>query len=454
MNWTKKLKGDAQARTAFTPIILSVMLLVNSVAPGMQAATIRVMNNADNGPGTLRASLAGAANGDTIVYSASLPATISLTSGELLVTKSLAILGPGPDKLVVDANNASRVFRIAPSNTVSISGLTVTNGYAYSNLGGAILNDRATLTVSNCTITESFADFGGGILNNGLTGSATLKVKNCTVSGNLAGLGGGLYNYGQSKSALLEISSSTFSSNVANVYGGGGIFNDGRSSGSATIKISSCTFSGNSGNVDVGGIYNYGSTGYALLDMGNTIFKAGASGQNILNFAGTVTSRGYNLSSDGTGPNNGSTDRLNTDPLLGPAQNNGGPTPTHALLPGSPAIDKGNRGDLTTDQRGRPRPADFSSIANATGGDGSDIGAFERQLPALTLRPSLSGGDVLIGFETEVGLSYRIKSKDAMTTAVWTTVADNVAGTGSIVTVTNLGAGRLPKCFYRGELVP
>jgi len=78
-------------------------------------------------------------------------------------------------------------------------------------------------------------------------------------------------------------------------------------------------------------------------------------------------------------------DQINTDPMLGPLQDNGGPTFTHALLPGSPAIDAGkNFGAATTDQRGSGfvRTFDYASIANANGGDGTDIGAFEVQPPA------------------------------------------------------------------------
>ena len=70
---------------------------------------------------------------------------------------------------------------------------------------------------------------------------------------------------------------------------------------------------------------------------------------------------------------------LTADPLLGPLEPNGGPTPTMGLQPGSPAIDAGDSFGLSTDQRGDPRPVDFSGIPNAAGGDGADIGAFEVQ---------------------------------------------------------------------------
>ena len=94
------------------------------------------------------------------------------------------------------------------------------------------------------------------------------------------------------------------------------------------------TISGNNG----GGISVNGT-----LEIGNTVLKAGASGPNISNNGGTVTSHGYNLSSDDAGGYlTGPGDQINTDPLLGLLQNNGGLTATHALLPDSPAIDAGD----------------------------------------------------------------------------------------------------------------
>src|SRR5207302_1659598 len=128
---------------------------------------------------------------------------------------------------------------------------------------------------------------------------------------------------------------------------------DGLNGGSATLRITNSTFSQNSASTSGGGIYNDGSqSGSAPLRIGNTILKTGVSGENIFNNSGTVTSLGYNLSNDAaggdgtTGPGgflNATGDQRNTDPLLDPAglQNNGGPTRTIALQPGSPAIDKG-----------------------------------------------------------------------------------------------------------------
>ena len=120
----------------------------------------------------------------------------------------------------------------------------------------------------------------------------------------------------------------------------------------------------------------------ATLEIGDTILKTGASGGNIFNLNATVISLGYNLSSDNASTDlNQSTDQNNTDPMLGPLQDNGGPTFTHALSVGSLAIDKGkNLSGSTTDQRGTAfaRTVDLG-FPKPTGGDGTDIGAFEVQ---------------------------------------------------------------------------
>ena len=96
--------------------------------------------------------------------------------------------------------------------------------------------------------------------------------------------------------------------------------------------------------------------------------------------ANSFDSNGYNLIGDGnaTGAFNQTGDQIDPEPGLDRLGSYGGPTQTHRLQPESPAIDKGSSG-ATTDQRGQSRPHDFTDIANATGGDGSDIGAFELQ---------------------------------------------------------------------------
>ena len=145
----------------------------------------------------------------------------------------------------------------------------------------------------------------------------------------MASEGGGIYNSG---SGMLTIANSTFSGNAASETGGG-VFNIG------ALQLANSTVSDNSAAFLAGGVLNFNN-----LEIGNTILNRGASGVSICsNGDGLVTSLGYNISSDdGSGILTGPGDQINTDPLLGPLQHNGGPTFTHALLHGSPAIDAGD----------------------------------------------------------------------------------------------------------------
>src|SRR5262249_28271849 len=213
----------------------------------------------------------------------------------------------------------SRVFQIGSNKTVTISGLTIRNGVG--NFGGGILNgDSATLTITSVSLSGNTGGFGGGTFNSG-----TLTIVGSTVSGNMASEGGGIYNSG---AGVLTISDSTFSGNTTSETGGA-VLNIG------TLHIANSTISDNSAAFLAGGIINFEN-----FEIGNTILKTGDSGENIYsNSQGIVTSLGYNISSDDggeilTGPG----DLTFTDPMLGPLQDNGGPTLTHALSPASPPI--------------------------------------------------------------------------------------------------------------------
>jgi predicted outer membrane repeat protein len=347
------------------------------IAPSTQAATITVTNTNDSGAGSLRQALADAVNGDTINFNPSLNGqTIMLTNGGLLVTRNVAINGPGANMLAVDSNHASRLFYIAAGKDVTISGLTISNGKVISDFGGGIYNDNATLTLSSCTISGNTIDFGigGGIYNDGVNGGATLTVSNCTISGNSAYFGGGIYNY----VGTVTLTNTTLSGNYAE-SGGGAIRNEG------TLTITNSTLSGNfcanSPDDHGGGIYNTGT-----LKIGDTILKVGPSGENVYNVQpiGSVTSLGYNLSSDnGGGYLTATGDRITTDPMLGPLQNNGGPTFTHLPESNSPAIDAGDP-TLGMDQRG----SGFVRVMNGR----IDIGAVEAQAtPTPTPTPTPHG---------------------------------------------------------------
>jgi CSLREA domain-containing protein len=267
----------------------------------------------------------------------------------------------------------------------SMSGCTFDNNNAAS--GGGIcnfsINTMTTLTVDQTTLrNNTAAGDGGGIFN-----ATTLHLNNSTLNNNHAvGCGGGIHNnLGTLTLALCTLSGNS-STGASSSAGGGGICNAANSlfGGTSSLTIIACTFSGNSAATNAGGIYNFAGSfggGMATVSLANTILKTGATGANLGNNGGTITSQGYNLSDDnGGGFLTAGGDQINTNPNLGPLANNGGPTQTIALNTGSPAIDQGKAFGLTIDQRGYPRPTDNPSIPNASGGDASDIGAFEVDL--------------------------------------------------------------------------
>ena len=368
------------------------------------ASIIVVTNTADSGPGSLRDALATAVDGD-MIDATGISGTILLTSGELQITHAVTISGPGAGSLSVDGNGTFRVFDNLTSG-VSISGFSITNGSAPGSNGGGVFHEggnSATLRLSDCAVSGNSADFGGGIFNS----NGTLTVNNCTISGNGAGLsGGGIDNSASDGAASLIITNSTISDNSATANDGGGILSGaaGTTLSVASLTVSNSTLSGNSatGNggaiantadappnnaqasitnstisdnsatANGGGIYN----AVGEFQIGDTILNAGSSGVNIFINSGRGTSLGYNLSSDdGGGVLTGTGDQINTNPMLGPLQDNGGPTFTHALLPGSPAIDAGDPAFAPPpnfDQRG----PGFDRVVNGR----IDIGSFEVQV--------------------------------------------------------------------------
>jgi hypothetical protein len=342
-------------------VVASVLVLLCIGAIPADANIIAVTNTNDSGSGSLRQALAGANDGDTI-DATGVSGAISLISGELLVNKSVTINGAGADVLAVDGNAAGRVFFITLGETVTLSGFTIRNGHA-GNAGGGIDNeDGSTVTITNCTLSGNIAGLGSGIFNGG-----TLTIANSTLSNNMASEGGGTYNDG---SGTLTITNSTVSGNMASLAGGAS-FNLG------TMHIANSTLSDNP--ADLGAIHNEGT-----FEIGNTILNTGASGGRIFDNSGTIISHGYNLcSDDGGGFLTAPGDQINTDPQLGPPQDNGGPTFTHELLPGSPASDRGDPNFTPPpffDQRG----PGFDRVVNGR----IDIGSFEVQGPMATPSPT------------------------------------------------------------------
>lgn len=356
--------------------------------------------------------------------------------------------------------------------------LNVTNsaisGNIASQYGGAIYNNAqfgtGAVTVVRCTLNGNSVTFlgfpfkGGGIYNIGLSGRALLTVSESTISSNAAPDGGAIYNEGGSGNATLAVNNSTISGNVAT--NGGAIYNNaaGGAGSIATVSIANSTLSGNAARLGGGIISLGGNAATVSVEIGNTILKAGSSGVNLTNNTGTIITRGYNLSSDnGGGFLTNATDQINTDPLLGGLQNNGGPTFTHALLAGSPAIDQGKRDAVptlasTNDQRGSPRPLDFAGINNVLGGDGSDIGAFESQASAVASIPihlsapqKLSNGTFQFSFTNTPGASFTVLNSTnvALPLNNWTTLGAPTEIAPGQFQFTDAQATNRARSFYR-----
>ena len=386
---------------------------------------------------TLREAInaANANSGADTIDATGVTGTIDLTGALPDITGDVTINGPGANLLTVrrDTGGDYRIFNIIGDFNVAIDGLTISNGRPSvgdpDDLGGGIRKEgTGTLTVTNSTLKDNFAaSGGGGIFNRG----GTLNITDSTLSGNSASSGGGITNIG----GTLNITNSTLSGNSSE-GAAGGIFNVGgtltvtnstinnnhSAFGNAggilsvvavTVNIMNSTLSGNTAGGGGGGILSlnpltitnstvtnnhigFGTGGgirsVFVLTLRNTIvagnFKGEEPGATANDIDGSVDpSSSYNLI--GTGGSGGLTDGTNNNqvgvssPGLGPLQNNGGPTQTHALLPTSPAIDKGNSFGSVTDQRGSPRPVDLddATYPNAAGGDASDIGAYELANP-------------------------------------------------------------------------
>jgi len=284
---------------------------------------------------------------------------------------------------------------------------------------------------TECTLSSNY---GGS----GRSGGACY-VGNGGLGGD-GGNGGALFNSG-----ALELHACTFGANSAAVGGGGGW-----ESGLDVFGILGYGGSGGTGGSG-GGIFSSSAAGSVALH--STLVGSNSAGQGG---AGATGSRGngsqgsFGTSPDLAGPfTDLGHNLIGGGPMLAPLADNGGTTLTMALLPGSPAIDSGDDAllvapfNLAKDQRGFPRKY----------GAHVDIGAFE--LTLLSLEPvTRSGGDIVISFNSEIGAHYRIERSDSLSPASWTTVTDNIAGTGSIVQVMDSGAANLSQRFYRGRVMP
>ncbi len=402
-------------------------ITVNTAAdsPGTQC-TLRDAIKAANTDLTSNGCTTPGSGTDTIQFQLPDPSTITLGSALDQISGDLNIQGPGAPQLTVSGNSLYRIFNISSAPTVSISGLTVTGGSVVATgctgsnpaaaLGAGILNegtlslDRVVVSGNHATASDSGSFNLGCAEGAGIYNLGTLTLNQSTVSGNQAsatatGPGDGAIadGAGIDNAGTLAINQSTVSENtaLAHITAGADAFALGagiRNYGSATLTNSTVT---NNGEITPGGrgggIYSQNAS---LVLRNDTISQNVASAQigdggNLYNDPGfpaevtaknaivaealtsgncggpLPTSLGNNLSFESTGdtypcftPGNGN---VFDDPMLGSPQDNGGPTQTEAIGPGSAALDAGS-GCEATDQRGLFR--------GGTAGP-CDIGAFE-----------------------------------------------------------------------------
>jgi predicted outer membrane repeat protein len=349
--------------------------LASTGEPDVDASTL-VTTLADSGPGSLRQAIcnAGARPGpDTVTFAPHLSGgVIALTSASLVITNQagpLAITATNlPGGLTLSGENARHVFIVMPGQALTLDSLTLSNGHAVTlfdivPLGGGLWNFGGTTVVRRCTFVDNAATFGGALM----CYQGSLTAENCTFSGNQSTSSGGAIETG-SGVPQVALRHCTIVSNTASGSGGGVRFN----TGSATMTH--CLIAGNTAPTgpDVNVVNGaYASATYNLLGNGTTSgLAAGVNGNQLGTAAAPI------------------------DPRLGPLGNNGGPTRTLALLPGSPAIDAGDPGfDGTglTDQRGASRVV-YGRV---------DIGAVEAPagLHSYYSFDSFGGPDAL-GFST------------------------------------------------------
>jgi hypothetical protein len=386
------------------PAFLFGLFLLLTVPAQPVAASCGGITSVSNETELNAAIVAFNAESTSCVFTIALTQNIDLTASATQINNatanlSLVIEGAG---FAVNGQGTSgvRPFHVAANTMVTMQNITVTGGNASGN-GGGILNQGA-LTLVDSTVTGNAAQLpynGGGIYNGsggtlaltrttvsnnstqnrggGIENESALTVTDSTIKGNSAQTGGGVSN---NVNTPVLITGSTIDNNSASLNGGG-VFNTGN-----PMTIRNSTISANTPGRYGGGVYNEShltldsvtinvNAGWGLFNADNGVVTiqnsilANSTGDYdcVNGTTGTVNITNPNLVE---AQYNCGTFSLTSDPKLGPLQNNGGPTFTHAPNVGSPAVDAGATA-LTTDQRGVSRP----------GGAADDIGSVERQNP-------------------------------------------------------------------------
>jgi CSLREA domain-containing protein len=385
-------------RPAFFLVAALLALMAAAIAgsgyvAAQAAPTVTVTKTADTDDGqcdsdcSLREAIGTAEKGSIVTV----PAGAYTLDAEIEIDKSLLIAGAGPQRTIVQAAEEPgvaehRVFIVNTPGNVAITGMTIRHGKGAATVGLRTSGDEgdggginvlggATLALSDVVITANTTFNRGGAVAAVL---GTLLIAESTISGNSARYGGGLY-----AGRDMTVVNSTVSGNSANLTGGG-IQLQG------VLTMSNSTVSGNHAELDGGGLNNAGTatvvnstfTENSAAEGGgifndllfkaeftNTIIANSGSGNDC---AGRVDSLGHNLDSDGSCAFSEQGDLSGVDPMLGPLEDNGGSSLSHAPRAGSPAVDAGyDAAAPSADQRHARRPE----------GDASDIGSVELDAP-------------------------------------------------------------------------
>ena len=380
------------------------------------------------------------------------------------------INGPGSGLLAVDGEGRVTVFDVKEGTTASISGLTVSGGSA-STFGGGVYTYKGTVNLSACTISGNSATKMGGGLTCYL---GTMTVTDCTISGNSAGIaGGGMTGYN------ITLTDCTINGNSAGGIGGGVNVDN--------MTLTDCTITGNSAGDNGGGLYGIGtltgctvsgnSSGYygggfcvgwsykpatTLVDTivaGNT--APTDADIDVVQIPQPNSIDGFNnligIESVGGLTNGVDGNQVGvTNPGLGPLADNGGPTETMALLPGSPAIGAGAAvSGVATDQRGDPLDSP------------PDIGAYQLiATPTPTPTPVATTGSATGVTSTVATVNADVNPEGSATTVSFvygtsstlasgtTTTAGQSIGNGSAaVSVTAALTGLTAGATYYYEVV-
>jgi uncharacterized repeat protein (TIGR01451 family)/CSLREA domain-containing protein len=470
MSAAPKGKGLAPTwRLALSIALMAVLVLAAPSPPVAYAATINVtttndeLNNdgdcslreaieAANTNAAVDACTAGSVGMDTI----NLPAgtyTLSIAgagedanqTGDLDILEDLTIVGAGASSTVIDADGIDRVLHVVPADPMlsivylDISGVTITGGELTADAacveyimtieggGGICAGGFATvLTIADSVITgnrvtaATTMSGGGGILaagyvsldnctisynavagetygmGGGLFAFLTMDVVGSTFNGNQAPLGGGIAPVSMAETGASTVVNSTLSGNSAMMGGGLATYMGSY----ADVTLTNSTVTRNAAFMGGAGLYNGGGT----VQLKNTIVADQLVGNDCY---GTMTSLQYNIDSDNTCNLVLLGDQPSTDPLLGSLQDHGGPTWTHELLAGSPAIDAVADGYCTvsTDQRGVSRPFDGDGDTFALCDSGSFEAGAPLQIVELTIEKSGHPNPVYVGEELVYNIS-------------------------------------------------